>query len=296
MRLWIYDDPLRKWGRALLAEALERQREYRSIDARLFRDPAEPDHGVVFGRLHHYEPERSRCKAAWEAMARRPELRLCPDARSARLYDDKLEQARRLHKWMPGTLILRGPDAVHMAVDQIGLPLISKSREGAGSHNVRLIRTTAEARREAELAFKGGGIPLHRAAPQRGYLLWQRFLPGNAYDFRVIRIGRERLILRRGNRADRPMASGSSDERPVTWPDAEAQAVLDFANEFFEAEAMRFCGVDVVWDRDSGLPRILECTTGWPLGNMPAHRFVSGRSCADFWPVVMNELEAGELC
>lgn len=287
MKIWLYDD-YSGWGRKLLPVALGR-----GHDARLFLDPTHPDEGHVFVRLHHHPDVRSRDKRAVAYMAQRPELILIPDYRSSVLYDDKAEQQRQLARWMPKTAIFYSPGAADRALARIGLPLMSKCAEGAGSYNVRLIRTRDEAMREVSVAFSEG-LPAHYRQRQEGYLLWQQFLPGNDYDFRVIAAGRERLILRRGNRSESdPRASGSNKEMPIVWPDAEASEVLDFANRFFEEERFSWCGIDVVKDREAGEWRVLETTTGWPTGNNAAHKTVSGRNWGEFWQIIVEEIEAG---
>lgn len=289
MKLWLYGDPA-GWGEALSAVALER-----GHDARLFSGPNEPDDGAVFVHMHHHPDNRERDKALMVALAKRSELRLCPGPRAAALYDDKAAQWQHLGKWMPKTEIVTKMRDVNRAIGRLRLPLVSKTSEGAGSKNVRLVSTRVEALIEARDALKGKGIACHYGQAQKGYLLWQEFLRGNEYDFRVIAIGRERLILRRGNRDDRPMASGSGKEMPIQWPDAEASEVLAFADRFFDEEGFPWCGVDIVRDHKRGRWALLEMTVGWPLGNMGAHHFVSGRSCDEFWPVVMDEIEAGTV-
>lgn len=288
MRLWLYKD-IGGWGEALLPIALER-----GHDARLFVEAREVDEGSVFVHMHHHPDCRGYDKDLMLALAGRG-LTVCPHQRAARLYDDKLEQTRQLARWMPATLVLTDKLQVFDALKRLNLPLISKTSEGAGSNNVRLIETREAAFDEAEMALRGQGIPCRYDQAQVGYLLWQEFLPGNDYDFRVIAVGRERLILRRGNRDDQPMASGSGNEMPIEWPDAEASEVLAFADQFFTEEDFRWCGVDIVRDHARGRWAILEVTVGWPLGKMGEHRFVSGRSCDDFWPVVMDEIEAGTV-
>lgn len=286
MKLWLYKD-VGGWGETLLPIALER-----GHDAHLFVEAHEPDEGAVFVHMHHHPDSRGYDKELMAALATRQGLRLCPGPRSATLYDDKVEQFRQLAKWMPATMIITDPRDVPGALAKLRIPLISKTAEGAGSNNVRLVETVGQAREEADQALEGDGIPCRYDQRQRGYLLWQEFLAGNDYDFRVIAIGRERLILRRGNREDRPMASGSGNEMPIQWPDDEASEVLAFADIFFAEEGFRWCGVDIVRDHARGRWVMLEMTVGWPLGKMGEHRFVSGRSCDEFWPAVMDEIEA----
>lgn len=289
MKLWLYKD-IGGWGELLLPIALGR-----GHDARLFVEAHEPDDGAVFVHMHHHPDSRGYDKELMAALAEREELQLCPGSRAAILYDDKAEQYRQLARWMPETVIVTRKQDVPAALTRLRVPLISKTSQGAGSKNVRLVETVGQAREEADQALGGDGIPCHYGERQTGYLYWQEFLAGNDYDFRVIAIGRERLILRRGNRDDRPMASGSGNEIPVQWPDDEASEVLAFADRFFAEEGFPWCGVDIVRDHKRDRWVILEMTVGWPLGKMGEHRFVSGRSCDEFWPVVMDEIEAGTV-
>lgn len=286
MKLWVYRD-FSGWHSQLAPAATRR-----GHDVTIFSDHREPTAGVVFGRMHHDPSVRLRDKAVWAHLATNPDLLLIPGYRASVLYDDKAEQARQLSRWLPRTVIARCEEEAEEALDLLGIPLMSKSADGAGSYNVRIIRSRDDAMMEARRCF-GSGLPIHRGQVQRGYVLWQRFMAGNAYDFRVIAVGGERLILRRGNRPDRPMASGSGKERPIGWPDAEASEVLDFANAFFAAEDQRFSGIDIVRDHEAGRWVILECTVGWPLGKNHMHKTVSGRPWSEFFDIILDQIEAG---
>lgn len=286
MNLWFYHD-LSGWGGIL--NEIAGKRGHSTV---LSRDPdfAEAaDCGFV--RMHLDPVTRSHDKAVVADLASRG-IKVAPSARAAVLYDDKVEQAAQLSKWLPETILASCVGEAYEAAERLGLPLMSKSAEGASSHNVRFIRTQDDLAFEIGLAF-GPGIPSQYRQKQSGYVLFQKFCAGNDYDFRVIAVGRERLILRRGNRDDRPMASGANKEMGIVWPDPEAQAVLDFANRFFSEEQFSFCGVDVV--QEDGEWRILECTTSWPTKNNAAHKTVSGRNWGEFFEIIVDEIEYGSL-
>lgn len=290
MLLWFYEDHS-GWGQKLHDLAIER-----GHDARLFRDPAKVEGGIAFVRMHLNPKTRTDDKYAAASLAVRG-VKMVPGARAARLYDDKVTQAAEIGKWLPRTIVAETKDDARKAAASLGLPLMSKTAEGSASKNVRFIQSEKQLRREIDLAF-GDGIKGQYMRLQHGYVLFQEFCPGNDYDFRIIAIGRERLILRRGNREDRPMASGSDREIPVLmqgqWPDLEAEEVLAFANRFFAEEGFTFCGIDVVKKADGGWA-ILEMTTSWPTKLMHQHRFVSGRPGAEYWDIILDELEAGAL-
>lgn len=291
MNLWCLDDA-GGWGRALQSKALAR-----GWNARLFSSCVDVDEhdGYAFMRLNQTPPRINHEKATAEGLNATP-LVLIPDITQLRLYDDKLQQALTFSKWMPPTLVFRALDNAErlaaFAVDCLGLPFISKTSEGSASHNVRLIKTRTDAAGEAVAAF-GPGIPA-RYTRQEGYLLWQRFLPGNAYDYRVIAVGRQRLILRRYNRDDLPFASGSGRCEPVVALDVETEHVLETANRFFADAKTNWCGIDLVRDPDSLEWKLLEVTLGWKLSAYaPCKFFGTPFTGADIWRVLCDEIEAG---
>ena len=233
-----------------------------------------------------------RCMAI---MSMNPALTLIPDYRSSVLYDDKLEQARQLAKWMPRTQVFYTPGAARRFLDtQPDFPFMSKGAEGTASHNVRLVTTIEQARDEIKYAFSDLGIKSRYDQRQRGYLMWQDFVPDNAGDIRVIAIGTKRLMLKRANRTDRPMASGSGNITPVTTLDEETASALEAANEFFHKENMHWCGIDMVRDQVTGQWKILETTVGWTLNGYYECAFIGTQLMGtDVWHVLLDEIENG---
>jgi glutathione synthase/RimK-type ligase-like ATP-grasp enzyme len=292
IRLWCYNDA-HNWGSMLHAEATKR-----GHDAHLFDDARQPDQGYVFMHMHHHPQVRLVHKRIMAIMAMNPALTLVPEYRSSVLYDDKIEQARQLARWMPRTNVFHTPGAARRYLDKAPeLPFMSKASEGASSHNVRLVSTYDEARLEIKHAFSDLGIKCRYGQTQRGYLMWQDFIPGNAGDIRVIAIGTKRLLLRRGNRDDRPMASGSGRIEAVTnamlSKDTEAQQALIFANRFFAQENLNWCGIDLVKDATNRW-YVLETTVGWTLNGYYDCEFVGTKLKGDrIWSVFLDEVEAG---
>lgn len=291
-RLWCYNDS-HNWGQMLQAEAAKR-----GHDVHLFDDAREPDRGYVFMHMHHHPQVRLLHKRAMAIMAMNPELTLIPEYRSSVLYDDKIEQARQLARWMPRTQVFYTPNAAKRFLEKNPqLPFMSKSAEGASSHNVRLVRTADEARLEIKHAFSDLGIKCRYGQTQRGYLLWQDFVPGNDGDIRIIAIGKQRLVLRRGNRDDRPMASGSGKLISMTTEslakDADAQQALAVANLFFAQENMNWCGIDMVKGAQ-GRWFILETTVGWTMHGYYDCEFIGTKQKGDrVWSVLLDEVDAG---
>lgn len=293
MKLWCYDDH-KGWGLALCAAAHNRHHT-----ARMFGrgEAHKPDEGVVFVHMHHSPKHREHDKEMLEVLHRNKNLRVIPDLRSARLYDNKIAQYQDLAMWMPTTFIITQPSRAAQLVERQRYPFISKSSEGAGSHNVRLIRDRNMAEAEIEAVFHGEGIPCRYGQRQKGYLFWQEFIPGNTGDVRVIAMGRQRLALLRQNRDDRPMASGSGITHPVTaLDDPHTASAFHYADYFFTRERFTWCGIDLVFDRELSRWMVLETTVGWTLeGYVDCRFFPDGRYGGSIWDVVLDEIEAGAL-
>lgn len=298
MRLWCYEDP-HDWGERLFKVARDR-----GHDARMFEGALEPDEGYVFVHMHHHPQLRKDHKELMEHLSLNPNLVLIPDYRSSVIYDDKLEQARQLSRWMPMTRAFFSPSAAksYLRSGAVRYPFISKSSEGASSHNVRLIQEPAQAFEEVKQAFSDRGIKMHYELAQRGYVLWQEFVPDNASDIRVIGVGEKRIVLRRHNRADRPMASGSGNLEPITALDPNIISALSFADYFFKHERFDWCGIDLV--RDAKRWYVLETTVGWNMGgyvrcsvwkNGHGEWVNTNRIGGDIWEVLIDELEAGKF-
>jgi glutathione synthase/RimK-type ligase-like ATP-grasp enzyme len=298
VKLWCFDDA-HDLGKQLHEAAVKR-----GHDAHLFDDPRRPDKGFVFMHMQHHPSVRMLHKRVMSILSMNPDLTLVPDYRASVLYDDKLEQARQLARWMPRTRVFYTPGAARRFLDSHpALPFMSKALDGASSHNVRLVETYDSARLEIRQSFSDLGIKCRYGAQQRGYLLWQEFIAEHTGDIRVVAVGRKRLLLRRGNRLDRSIPRGSGDIAPIKdLSAAEACGALKVANEFLEAEQFKFAGVDLVRDPSSGRWFVLEVTVSWALSGYYESAFID---CANadpilmstrgdsIWEVLLDEIEAG---
>lgn len=303
--LWCLDDDnsSMRWGRALHAAA-----RARGLASRLFsRAEQVTAPGHVFLRLAQYPPGIGRDKAIAAALHARADLTVIPDARQVGWYENKLAQARDLAAWLPQTRIARTMQEADAAIAALGLPLVSKSSEGSSCCNVRLLRSRSEALAEARAALEGDGVPMRLGGPradarQRGYVLWQAFLAGNAYMYRVGVCGRLRWMFREGNRPGLPFASGSGLYTPVEAIAGETADVLAAADAFCAATGTKWAGLDLARDPASGEWKLLETTTGWgmvhPRGSAGCMLFrpdgtPSGRRGAQLWDALLDEIAAG---
>lgn len=300
VKLWCFDDA-HDLGKQLLEAAL-----LRGHDAHLFEDPRTPADGFVFMHMHHHPSVRMLHKRVMSILSMNPDLTLVPDYRASVLYDDKLEQARQLAKWMPRTRVFYTPGASRRFLDtHPALPFMSKALDGASSHNVRTVSTYDEARVEIKQSFSDLGIKCRYGQAQRGYLLWQDFIPGNQFDIRAIAVGRKRLLLRRNNRADRSILPSAGSVAPIKdLTDPDILGALRTADSFFRAEGFNWAGVDLVKDQANDRWAVLETTVSWTLSGYAESAFMdcSGDHPkvmpimgAGIWEVLLDELEAGAI-
>jgi len=238
-------------------------------------------------------------------MAATPGIKSVISAREYRHYERKDLQAMLFGHFMPETWVCTKPEQLSLALNNLGFPLISKSNQGSSSSNVRLLQTREEALLEASLAFSAQGLTTPRGQ-QQGYVIWQRYLDGNAYAYRVVRVGRYYWVLRIFNRDDKPMASGSGKFAAVIsgGMSSEEFGVLRWAHSFCEHYDMRWVGLDIVRDALTGQWQLLETTLAWNLrakGANEARAVIDehgnphpkGYHGRDQWDLLLDEIEQG---
>lgn len=295
-KIWTFDDA-HHWGSQLATAAKER-----GHDAHLFDDPRQPDHGYVFMHMHYHPTVRTQHKRAMAIMAMNPHLTLIPSYPSSVFYDDKAEQTRLFARYMPRTHIMYTPNGARNMLNTMTLPFVSKSSEGSSSSNVRFVQTLDEAKQEIRLAFSDIGIKCRHGLQQRGYLMWQEYLPDNNGDIRVLAIGAQRLMLRRKNRGDLPVANPNEFE-PITEVQVGTPVgdAFEFANAFFMREGIGWGGVDIVYDKVNKRWRLLEVTVAWTMHHYSECRFIDfngfvlGPKGDSIWSMLISEMEAGSF-
>jgi glutathione synthase/RimK-type ligase-like ATP-grasp enzyme len=169
----------------------------------------------------------------------------------------------------PATTVSFDCDDALRRLDRADMPIVMKEAHGAGSDQVRLVRSRAEARRIIRRRFahqryiaerrRGGGrLALLGAGLRDGWLLpalaqrllgrehfgsvyWQEFVPGNDADVRVTVIGHDRAVAsRRGNRPGDFRASGSGRIDYSTPVPPEAVALCCDLNRRFDFDSMAY--------------------------------------------------------
>lgn len=156
----------------------------------------------------------------------------------------------------PTTFISFSRDEVVGAIANMRFPVVSKTSGGASSSNVRLLRTRAEAMREADRSFKVGVV--HKALARMGitmrwsprshnrYVLWQEFVQDNDRDLRITVVGKKHVFaFWRNNRRGDFRASGSgSIDYDVTGVEQECRYCADLCQRH-DFDSMAF---DIVYN------------------------------------------------
>ena len=235
----------------------------RGHDAHLFRKASEVDAegGFLFYRMEQQNMGDQRPDNL--CLLDRPGIIGIVKREAVLEYENKVYQCKKFPTFVPQSILVNKEINAEKVARVLGFPFVSKSRSGSGSAAVRIIPDMLTALQEAEIVFNRG---LHVAREvQEGYLLWQKFLTGNDYSYRVVRIGSYYWMLRVFNRKHTPLASGSGSYEPVIPRSNEEFDVLDKAVKFFDAADTRWCGIDLLRDPSDGDWRVLETTLAWDM-------------------------------
>lgn len=262
MRLFAYDDK-KKWGQ-WLCEAVQEKGGAASLFTSARQVP-DTEGTVVYLALNHNHKNRERGKRLAEKIARKKNVLMIPRLHECRLYDNKILQSKLFRDWMPRTYFITSPSEAETVLQFLSYPFISKASQGACSSNVRLIESEKQAKNEIQSAFSFSGIPCHSNFRQKGYLLWQDFVPGNDFDWRTAIIGKSKRYgkaLKRYNRPGTVFASGSHILEVVNELTPEVIEVMNLSLKFAEAFDLTHTALDFVRDR-TGKFLLLENTTVW---------------------------------
>lgn len=255
--LWAYNDP-KSWGKQFVMAAGRL-----GYNAELFdRYTQVPDNQMCFVRMDQQGRERELSKRVAAKLFEKG-CYCIPNAKEAVWYDDKIAQYPALKRWLPDTEIYDHYGLATSNIGNLGYPFISKSRDGSASKAVRLIHNEAQAHAEAKQAFSVQGFPSVYDRVQRGYVYWQRFIPGNETDMRIVKCGSNYFGLERKNRDDLPFASGSGKSRPIAsiYDNPKAIAAFDLAHYISEELGTSWMAYDFVFDGVH--PKLLELSSSW---------------------------------
>lgn len=196
-------------------------------------------------------------------------------------------------------------------LDKATFPKVFKLRGGAGSINVKLVRTRAEAqelvnkafgsgflqidgkarlkdkfwvlKRDKNLAaikgvFKGiGRLFIHTelakySQKEKGYIYFQDFAAGNTYDTRLVVIGNRCVGIRRYVRENDFRASGSGIMKHD--PELFDKRSIQIAFDITKKLGLQSVAFDFIWDNDE--PKIVEISYTYSMG-------IAYDTCPGYW-------------
>ncbi len=116
-----------------------------------------------------------------------------PSLQHVLLYEDKILEAQLAKiygiPFVPTYVSHDEQDALRL-IESLAYPVISKVNPSSSSVGVELIRTQAEARKIVRQAFSNNGRKIHVVySRQKNYIYFQKFIPNDGYDLRVIVVG-----------------------------------------------------------------------------------------------------------
>jgi len=237
-----------------------------------------------------------------------------PDFNTCWHFDDKVGQKYLLESinasLVPTYIFYNKKDAIQW-IKETTFPKVFKLRGGAGSQNVKLVKTKKTALRLARKAF-GKGFPLvdkksginqrlwvlrrdknfnafiyllkgfvrflypkkgmNMLPMQKGYVYFQDFIPQNKFDDRVVVVGDKAIAIRRFNREGDFRASGSGLIEHN--PHLFSKEIITIAFKVAESIQSQSIAFDFVYDK-KGKPFIIEISyayaQGWSYDNCPGY-------------------------
>lgn len=243
-----------------------------------------------------------------------------PDFNSGWHFDDKLGQKYLLESVnapLVPTSVFYDKKSAMAWVDITEFPKVFKLRGGAGSTNVKLVKSRWEAKRLIRMAF-GRGISKYsktgefkeqircfklnkkslvnftksiirfivstefarNAGKDKGYVLFQDFVKNNKYDIRVVVIGRRAFAIKRMVRENDFRASGSGN---IKYDKSEIdERYIRIAFDVANSLKTQCIAYDFVTDDDKK-PLIVEVNYGFAIeGYFP---------CPGYWDENLNWYE-----
>lgn len=263
-------------------------------------------------RHGHLPQMRQVARRLLPVLERELGLVVYPDQNTCWHYDDKIAQSylfEALDIPAPKTWVFFDEDAALGYAKGADYPLVVKLWAGASSTNVALVSNITEAEGWIRKLFHNGVADLSRqqgafkkrfldfgrllagrdvvlpSEVHRDYILFQEFVPDNAYDTRLTIVGNRAFGFRRFNRDDDFRASGSGvidyDPRGI------APEFVGLAFDVAKKLKMQSCALDFLWNGES--PVVVEVSytyASWAVHGCPGHwnqgmQWCDGQMCPE---------------
>lgn len=263
--LFVYVDD--RNGKAALLSSAARNKGLKTYMVRDASQVPNENNSFVYFFIDHLN-YRDRDKELAEGFAALSNIRMAPSIQELRVYDDKGAQQIEYGMIMPPALYSNQKGEAEKFIETTDYPFVSKAIEGAHASNVRLVMDKKQALDEIEAIFSSTGRARHDShiagLTQQGYVLWQKFLPDNPNDWRLIMLGGKfGMVVHRKNREDLPFASGSGLRTPENELTPRITAMLNWARDFVLQHEICVLAADVILDENEDFV-LVETSTTWP--------------------------------
>lgn len=230
-------------------------------------------------------------------------IKTFPDYNTYWHFDDKCAQKyifEALGVFHPKTYIYYDKKAAINKLDDLNFPIVSKLKGGAGSSNVKLLKSKSEALDNINIMFDVGIAtnssvtknlsnkvklaknfknPFHLAKKvvgyrkkvkkenslnkiEIGYVYWQEFMPNNKFDTRIIVIGDKAFGIRRFTKPDDFRASGSG---LIDYNHQEIDhQFIKLAFSISQSLGFQCMAYDFVYDQNND-PVVIEMSYGFAM-------------------------------
>jgi len=242
-----------------------------------------------------------------------------PNSRTSWHFDDKVGQKYLLEAVgapLVPSHVFYDAESARQWLDRVTFPLVFKLKGGAGSQNVRLVRSRSDAEKLVRLAFGRGFSPndpwglvkdriwrlrhdrslrdvyllarsfarfviptkLERVkGREKGYIYFQEYMPDNDFDTRIIVVGKRAFGIIRHNREGDFRASGSGlIEYDHEKIDVRCVQIAFEVNQRLNVQCLAY---DFIYDSQR-MPRIVEISYGFVESGYD--------SCPGYWDNELN--------
>ena len=170
---------------------------------------------------------------------------------------------------MPPALYSSDKKAAEEYLKTTKYPFVSKAIEGAHASNVRLVENEDQARKELEAIFSEEGKARHDAhipgLTQKGYVLWQKFMPNNRQMIGDLSYWEENMgwlfIGKIGTTSHLPQVVELRTPENELTP--QIISMLDWARKFVLDHKISVLAADVILDENEDFV-LVETSTTWP--------------------------------
>ena len=221
-----------------------------------------------------------------------------PSLQESILYDDKVEQYKTFGNWMPFTVLFENDTDAFKYCREAKFPIVSKTAQGAGASNVRILTNWQDTLVEVCRTFSLGGMPVYQGNTQKGYVLWQDYVPNLNHNWRVFIMAKKHAVVTK--RWNSPRSNKVDDNGEIKQIDYLKPELLNYVRKFVDTFDFNWCAVDVVETKDGF--KVLETSVGFPfwwfekggvIFKYHGYWCETSSKATDIWKILLETIKEG---